>query len=267
MSNIEPIVRAERASTPPNAEQAPSLPLTKKGEVLDTFEATTGACKRYKDDGSTPASFKAYDRSASVKFSTAYVDSRIMPQYRYCRLPPVSIRLLRLLPSERDVRSLQGELFEYRLRSSDTSSHPYEALSYVWGDEEKPQSISIGSLNLDITRNLYNALLYLRNHDCSRVLWVDAVCINQEDDKEKEDQIPFMAEIYAKATRVVIWLGVGDKNGDLALDAIRFAGKWSTEFSDTRLSHQAIPELLRRKWFQRVWVREQSSKFLIETTK
>jgi hypothetical protein len=126
----------------------------------------------------------------------------------------------------------------------------------VWGGDEKPQSISIGNLNLDITQNLYMALLNLRNHDCPRVLWVDAVCIDQENDKEKEVQIPLMAEIYAKATRVVVWLGIGEDNGDQALDAIRLAGKGSIKPFDRQLSKEAIPKLLQRQWFQRIWVRQ-----------
>ena len=181
-----------------------------------------------------------------------------MAKYCYSQLSvPTGIRLLRLLP---DAKSLQGELFEYRLRSSDKPSHPYEALSYVWGGDEKPQSISIGNLKLDITKNLYTALLRLRDHDCSRILWVDAVCINQENDEEKEDQISLMAEIYAKALRVVVWLGEAEVDSDRALEVIRLAGEKSAGLSNTELTQGAIRQLLKRPWFRRIWVRNYSSK-------
>src|SRR5207253_11117573 len=128
----------------------------------------------------------------------------IMSQYLYSPLSqPDSIRLLQLLPRKEDSKNLQCKLFEYSLRNSDNSSHLYEALSYVWGSENKPRSIIIDDQSLSITQNLYALLLRLQNHSLSRVIWVDAVCINQIDEKEKEFQIPLMAEIYAKASRVL----------------------------------------------------------------
>lgn len=214
---------------------------------------------------------------------------------KYAYLPllqPHSIRLLRLLPSDRDSCSLRGELFEYHLRKSDKPSYHYEALSYCWGGEEKPQSISIhgqsprsrprsrslgkwegarqeteplalyrrheGSV-LNITQNLYAALLRLRDHGCSRTLWVDAVCINQEDEKEKEKQIPLMAEIYAKAFRVVVWLGEAEVGSERALEIIGLPKEKFAGLSNTESTRDAIRQLLARPWFQRVWVRDCSS--------
>jgi Heterokaryon incompatibility protein (HET) len=51
------------------------------------------------------------------------------------------------------------------------------------------------------------------------------VCINQTDENEKQRQIPFMAEIYANAIRVIVWLGEAKDDGEKALEAIRFAGE------------------------------------------
>ncbi|OCK73148.1 HET-domain-containing protein [Lepidopterella palustris CBS 459.81] len=184
-----------------------------------------------------------------------------MTKYCYSQLSsPTNIRLLRLLPSKSDEESLQGELFEYRLRNSDKDkpSHPYEALSYVWNDDKKPQFIVIGNLHLDITQNLYTALLHLRDHDCARILWVDAICINQEKNEEKQVQIPLMAEIYAKALRVVVWLGNADNCSDQALEVIRLAGERSAGLSIAEAAPKSTPEsvlqLLKRPWFRRIWV-------------
>lgn len=75
-----------------------------------------------------------------------------------------SIRLLRLLPGK-NTEILRCELFEYALRESGSSYHLYEALSYVWGSEDKPQSVVIaGQEEFKITQNLYHALHRLRNH-------------------------------------------------------------------------------------------------------
>jgi hypothetical protein len=133
------------------------------------------------------------------------------------------IRLLRLLPSDDTSSRLSCELFEFPLQASDENYQPYEALSYVWGGEEKPCSVLIDELRLGITSNLDAALRRLRHKCLPRVLWIDAVCINQYDNKEKEGQIRFMTIIYAKASRVLVWLGEAADASDEAIEFIRHA--------------------------------------------
>jgi hypothetical protein len=184
-----------------------------------------------------------------------------MSGYQYSPLVrPKSIRLLRLQPREENSTAIQCTLFECSLIShSDITFYPYEAISYTWGSEYKPCVVHIDGRSLSVTRNLYALLQYLQPHGYSRVIWVDAICIKQDDDREKEGQIPFMAEIYAKATRVVVWLGDANGNdgdhGDVALDSIRIAGE---AFSRNRLYAESTPEnirqLLGRPWFKRIWV-------------
>lgn len=58
-----------------------------------------------------------------------------------------------------------------------------------------------------ITRNLDTALRRLRRQECTRRLWVDALCINQSDDKERAHQVSMMDQIYACANQAVIYLG------------------------------------------------------------
>jgi hypothetical protein len=138
-------------------------------------------------------------------------------------------------------------------------SHPYEALSYVWGKPDGGHSISIDGDVLSVTGNLYAALQHLRNRHWERVLWVDAVCINQGDDGEKQDQIRLMANIYSQASRVVVWLGeAGDESGDSALQEIRRVA--AEEMSSGNVlnineeTKQGVLALLRRQWFERIWV-------------
>ncbi|KAF2257810.1 ankyrin [Lojkania enalia] len=159
-----------------------------------------------------------------------------MLEYRYSQLSlPTSIRLLRLLPCRQDAKTLRCELFKYHIRDSDTVSHPYKTLSYVWGSEDKPRSIIIDNQNLNVMQNLYVALLRLRNHTCSRIIWVDAVCINQANEEGKGSQIPLMAEIYAKASRVIVWLGETEGDGNRALEAIRLIGEKSAKSPDAEV--------------------------------
>jgi hypothetical protein len=126
-----------------------------------------------------------------------YAEISIMSQYSYSPLRSEhnSIRLLRLLPSEDDAAPIQCELFEYTLHDS-RSHHLYEALSYVWGDLADKRPILMHGHIFSVTVNLQAALLRLRNHAMQRVLWIDAICINQDDQEEKAYQIQAMANIY-----------------------------------------------------------------------
>lgn len=197
------------------------------------------------------------------------MDSDIKPEYQHSQLSlPESIRLLRLLPSEVEPKNLRCELFEYALRRSDKVTRPYEALSYVWGSEHKPQSIIIDNQCFKVTQNLYAALLHLQDHDIPRIIWVDAICIDQSNETEKEQQIPLIAEIYAKASRVIVWLGEAKDDSDRALEAIRVAGKNSIDPSKiSQLQSQAIAALLQRPWFRRIWVSEQGCTVLVGVIK
>ena len=106
------------------------------------------------------------------------------------------------------------------------------ALSYVWGDPSVKREIYIGESSVLVRVNLEAALRQLRNH--SRVqegfrIWIDALCINQADLVERAVQVLRMKDIYARAWRVVVWLGPKAKNSDLAMMAIRFLSIQSQE--------------------------------------
>ncbi len=139
-------------------------------------------------------------------------------QYRYTPLPKGQIRLLRLLPHLNASSPIQCELFTHSLITTTTvaGTRPYETLSYVWGSPMKTRTIYInGRSFLSITENLHAAISRLRDSTLPHVVWIDAVCINQEDIREREGQVKLMARIYARSTRVVVWLDeVGvDKDG------------------------------------------------------
>ena len=92
----------------------------------------------------------------------------------------------------------------------------YEALSYTWGDSKKECSISCGSGSIAITSNLAAALLQLRSPDKSRALWIDQICINQDDVDERSKQVALMRKIYFEAKNVVIWLGEEGPDDEMA---------------------------------------------------
>ncbi|KAE8358705.1 heterokaryon incompatibility protein-domain-containing protein [Aspergillus caelatus] len=184
-----------------------------------------------------------------------------MSQYKYSLLPqrPETIRMLVLLPSEDNTTQIQFQLVDYTLPTSGTEDHSYEALSYVWGSEDTPQFILIDGQTLPVTENLYTALLYLRQHQLERLLWIDAICINQGDEDEKAQQIQFMPMIYGQASQVIVWLGEPADHSDKAFEMIRLAADdESSEDKPTdiqqEMNHASIVKLLERPWFRRIWV-------------
>jgi hypothetical protein len=129
-----------------------------------------------------------------------------MAKYTYQPLPPGLIRLARILPSQVEEASIQCEITPYVLTDSRRGHHLYEALSYHWGSWEKPCEVLVGSESLPITRNLHAALASPRDESLERVMWIDVICINQEDYGEKASQVEHMGYIYARASRVLVWL-------------------------------------------------------------
>ena len=147
-----------------------------------------------------------------------------MVSYPYCPLSSrdQEIRLLTVAPGPWD-SDIICELHQAPLNFQPE----YEALSYTWGrDAAAPsrQIVCSGTI-LPITQNCYDALCTLHRYFKVRTIWVDSLCINQDNDMEKGLQIPLMRDIYSKARRVFIWLGNGTKESDQALD-------WITQTSD-----------------------------------
>ncbi|KAK1749614.1 heterokaryon incompatibility protein-domain-containing protein [Echria macrotheca] len=83
---------------------------------------------------------------------------------------------------------------------------PYEAISYTWGSKVKDHLVFFGGKWLPTTRNVYQLLHDRSSFSRTRWLWIDAVCINQDDVEEKNTQVQMMGEIYRAAERVIIWL-------------------------------------------------------------
>jgi len=87
----------------------------------------------------------------------------------------------------------------------------YEAVSYTWatedGNDERSNMILCDEAYIRVTLNCETVLRRFRDSTAERVLWVDAICINQEDIIERGQQVQLMGKIYSKACKVLIWLG------------------------------------------------------------
>jgi hypothetical protein len=113
-----------------------------------------------------------------------------------------SIRVLYLQPDQFD-DDIKVELTEVSL----TNPPSYEALSYVWGSPTVNNPISCHGKDLLVTVNCIAALRRLRNKKKRRVLWIDAICIDQSSMNERNRQVKLMGDVYSKARRVILWLG------------------------------------------------------------
>jgi hypothetical protein len=128
------------------------------------------------------------------------------------------IRLVTLLPGEFQ-SDIHVSLTTVRATKHDIPD--FESLSYAWGSAEDPQTIFIGvsgQETLSVTRNMREALPYLRDAKNPRVLWIDAICVNQKDLEERSSQVRRMAWIYSKAKRVIVWLGPASTDSHIALE-------------------------------------------------
>jgi hypothetical protein len=189
------------------------------------------------------------------------------------RLISGTTRLIHLLPGE------DFEPIKVSMHISDSITD-YEALSYCWGDASTLSPISCNDSRLQVTQNLKSALRDLRYPDRARVLWIDAVCINQQDVSEREQQVSIMGDIYRGATRTVVWLGETFPGDELAFQMVQRLNdahfdkiKRSIDdgfivnvvdgtklmpdgdpTSPTKDEIDALFALLARPWFCRMWV-------------
>ncbi|KAK5654713.1 hypothetical protein OQA88_7037 [Cercophora sp. LCS_1] len=108
----------------------------------------------------------------------------------------------------------------------------YEALSYVWGDPSDRTMIVLDGQDFSVTKNLSIALGYLRRASEERVMWIDAICINQSDTEERSAQVVLMADIYRGASRVVSWIGEEDDELDASKARYFMYHAAANDFSD-----------------------------------
>jgi hypothetical protein len=144
----------------------------------------------------------------------------------------------------------------------------YEALSYVWGKEEKQTSLNINGNPFLVQSNLHAALRRLscrsnNAQESTRRLWIDAICINQNDNAEKSLQVMQMSKIYAGASNVLIWLGEADASSHLAFDTLcQFANDNARDVrktcdnlaSSASNRRTALQEFFQRPYFKRAWI-------------
>lgn len=119
----------------------------------------------------------------------------------------------------------------YSLAFDTAKEKGYSALSYAWGSASDLSPISVNGLEVLVTHNLYLALESLRE-DTDIILWVDAICINQNDFQEKNHQVAFMGDIYAYAQMTKVWLGPADNTSAATVTKITEIGRHISDSGD-----------------------------------
>ncbi|CAK7211127.1 hypothetical protein SCUCBS95973_001025 [Sporothrix curviconia] len=163
----------------------------------------------------------------------------------------------------------------------------YEAISYSWSAVRGTGSIILDGMIVRVPAAAEEALRYMRHGDAKRSLWIDAICINQNDLEERGQQVAIMGEVYSQSTGTLIWLGSGDRDGE-AITQRAFAGlgalheqllqetdkgtrlrdvlygstnifQYATTPLPPGVDFAAIQALFRRHWFGRRWVVQDSA--------
>lgn len=146
------------------------------------------------------------------------------------------IRILRLLPGEYE-HVLKGQLLKVEVEGDNLD---FEALSYTWDTFANRKSIILdGSDGFHVTDNLEAALRRMRSSFAARDLWIDAICIDQNNLTERSSQVLLMRQIYRNAKRILVW--IGDQSRD-------------TEGFDPMKAFPTVMKSATRKWWDRVWV-------------
>jgi hypothetical protein len=186
------------------------------------------------------------------------------------RDPNLQIRLLLLDAAGPDENTISASLEIW----DKESAPPFNAISYVCGDAQQMQDVTVNGSRVSVRHNCYYALWQTRLHFPESRVWIDAICINQLDLEEKTAQVTMMFEIYSKAAQVLACIGPSDWHSDITIQAMDHLDavvqdlprEWlekplNMDFWDPPLDEAAAAQLYdhyqefcMRPYFTRVWV-------------
>ncbi|KAK5083204.1 hypothetical protein LTR05_007088 [Lithohypha guttulata] len=203
----------------------------------------------------------------------------------YQEMKGTQMRLLRLRNngSEKITESADiGDLIIVDLNSGTLPQ--YTALSYTWGKEDRPNRMIVSGNTIMLTNNLFDILQTIQSARtrsnsgglCDLVqkplmnyIWIDAICINQDDKNEKKSQVDLMASIFGQASLTLVWWGPAAHNSDLAMDWLTSTANipqaYFEQISDSemlsrvydRSAWEALCGVLMRPYFRRRWIIEE----------
>jgi hypothetical protein len=241
----------------------------KKQKLSMKVDQSGPSIKTETEIGVSPGYFPKPDRTPSpppvdmsiihgpADIDLKYEDSSPGFPYEPLDTTGLEIRLVILKPG---TKSAPIECDLEHVSTSKKSRPLYKALSYTWGSPETRKTIRLRGMTVQVRENLWQALYHLRPPDTSLQLWVDAICINQEDISERNEQVSRMGAIYNLATEVIVWLGPHKDRSKLAItfiqDNMHTRRKLRPDFLQDSFQEelQAILDLTRREYWRRVWI-------------
>jgi len=182
-----------------------------------------------------------------------------------------SVKLLRIRPGFFN-DPIKCELRHHKLES--LSSHIYIAISYTWGNDLTLSNMTQaynstskhrekdGNTTVPVTSSAFEVLQNLRSHVNAVTIWIDALCIDQNDKEDNDRQIPLMSKIYENANTTVIWL-CPSPSAALAVSLVNriFLLNRLNQIMGTKITYEvsqsaarALQEMLQRSWFERAWI-------------
>jgi Heterokaryon incompatibility protein (HET) len=188
-------------------------------------------------------------------------------KHSYAPLQEGSIRLLHLLPGAKE-EPLRGIISTVSFESAGR----YRALSYVWGTVTQSERLWTSTGIVRITPNLKAALQRLRRKEETLVLWVDAICINQDDKGEKGHQIRLLPQIFQHATSMFAFLKGNERMESTIATLMQIRAKGAVKdwpkflppvpasWKDKPVPSQEDPvwdeirDFFQNSWFRRAWI-------------
>ncbi|KAF2719704.1 hypothetical protein K431DRAFT_286501 [Polychaeton citri CBS 116435] len=181
------------------------------------------------------------------------------PRYQYRPIQVSEIRILEIRPGKyKD--PLQGRLVT--CPATGKGKPLYEALSWTWGEAKvQPCLLGLDTGSISISKGLDMALRYVRPTKGRRYLWIDMVCINQQDQAEVKVQVPRMKRTYEEASRVICWLGAAEADSQAAMyvleDMLRRGCDTRQVPAWLRLPpatvKRGLQDIMQRPWWGRFW--------------
>jgi SpoVK/Ycf46/Vps4 family AAA+-type ATPase len=188
---------------------------------------------------------------------------KLMFQYRPLVLSSKEIRLLELQPSLSPSSDIHLTL---RIASLDDPP-PFFALSYAWGDPNPARTVRLDGHAFTVTPNLFAFFQRFRHAKEPRLLWVDAVCINQLDHNERSLQVILMGSIFSTAVATLLWLGDEAEDSGKAMYLLHIFRTITAEtpwemviylFTDIFDQHwMALRKIFSRPYWSRVWIMQE----------
>lgn len=166
-------------------------------------------------------------------------------RFNYESLPAGSIRLLALDPELRDGRP------QLSIKSCARDEAPeYVSMSYCWGQDPESELIYLDGQPFGARPNLFQLLLHLRHH-CReypewKYFWIDAICIDQTNIEEKNEQVRRMEDTYRKATTIAAWLGMPGESKNKE--------RTGRDHTPKLASPALVGEIIDRPYWSRMWI-------------